>query len=231
MSDDDTPRERPSRRRSEWGDDRRAAVGREHRGGESGASIASERRKRGHPHGVPVVPDAVERELGGPGEIIGEAHEITEPWEILDRDLLPDEENIVRRSKRPSGDPLTVEDGAKMLRRFIRKELDDRSEKKRRADEYMAILDTTPSGRLAARVDVLERASKDADKDADLRLKTLEKDATFARNAAMSTLVFLILSVGAAGIWIGIREEKLANLIETVRDLRQHSTQSKDNTP
>lgn len=144
-------------------DDERALVGRGQRAAER-ASTASERRLRKAIRSQASspssgVPDMVERQLGAGYDDLG-GREITEPWEILDSDLLPAEAEIVKRSKRPSGDPLTVEDGAKMLRRIIRKELDDRSTEKRRADEYLAIIDTTPSGKLAGRVGALEKRTK-----------------------------------------------------------------------
>src|ERR1044071_9578928 len=46
-----------------------------------------------------------------------------------------------------------------MVRRFIRKELDDRSAEKKQADNPLAIIDSTPSGKLAARVTTLEKRS------------------------------------------------------------------------
>lgn len=175
MSDDsderDDDRKITARRaRSQWGDDERAAVGRGHReaDAETGASTASERRRAAlrarrvlsRPRGVPVIADPIERELGPVPEDLG-GREITEPWEILDRDeLTPDEARIVARSKRDSNDPLTFADGAKIMSRLIRKELDHRSEEKRRADELLAVVDSTPSGKLAARVGELEKRSK-----------------------------------------------------------------------
>lgn len=148
--DDPTPPRRP---RSHWGAEQRAHVGREHRQGEAHASTAGERRRAAS---SARPPDHVERELGPlPNDFGG--REITEPWEILDRqELRPEENRIIERSRRNSEDPLTLADGAKMMARIIRRELDDRSEKKQRADEMMAIIDTTPSGQLAARVAALE---------------------------------------------------------------------------
>jgi hypothetical protein len=170
--DDPTPPGRP-RRRAQTATERdlegiRARHERAQRSAAAEAeSLESERTRqhserkaaRSHAHGVPVIPDHVERELGGPGEVAGEAHEITEPWKTLDREeLKPYEATIVERSKRNSSDPITVADWAKTMALVMRRQLDERSEEKRRADAYMAVLDATPSGRLAARVAQLERA-------------------------------------------------------------------------
>jgi hypothetical protein len=141
-SDDDTPRARP-RARSQWDDDRRAVVGREHRGGESGGvSTASERRRQLARAPVAPVPDMVERELGGPQEIAA-ANEVTSPIEILlDRELEPDDIEHVRRLRRDSDDPYAML--LKLAKRQVAKEQEERSNNQERATQLLAILNRPP---------------------------------------------------------------------------------------
>lgn len=156
MTDDDpdenTPTERgrrtvQERARSEparWDDDRRAAIGREYRGGESTRHqrlmTDSESRRRS---ARSQLADHVERELGGPGEI---EPEITKPWAMLDREQLkPDELEIVRRSKRDSNDPVFFGDLAKLAALQFRQLIDDRSTRKEQANAILELIKHPPN--------------------------------------------------------------------------------------
>lgn len=83
----------------------------------------------------------------------------TNPWDVLDReDLTDDEMEVVRRSRRESSDPATVADVVKVLTRTMRKALDERSEQKKQLDEAAELLDRPPRGvvsKLEKRVDSL----------------------------------------------------------------------------
>lgn len=157
MSDsDDTPPGRPrARGRAQTSTERdiEGLRARAARHAAEEASLESERTRqhrermarRTHPHGV-AIPDAVERELGGIGEI---EHEPTKPWDMLDREQLkPDELEIVRRSKRDSSDPAVFSDLAKvtaLIHRCIDTLLKDRSTRKEQADAILELIKHPPN--------------------------------------------------------------------------------------
>lgn len=205
MDDDDpTPTRRP---RSHWDAEQRAHVGREHRGE---LSTASERRRSRASGATAAIADSIERELGPVPEEFG-GREITEPWEILDRqELSPEELRIVQRTKRNGKDPLLVEDGAKFLLRALRKELDDRSAEKRRANEILAVMDTSPNGKLALEVAAL-RGEATAAKSTALKLAdelgvrhsktrgTVHENLAEIIGASRLARILVIAALGGAG--------------------------------
>lgn len=143
MNDDDEDTERRRRPDSNWDDDKRANVGAQHR---FATDSAVRRRKaaRSHPNGVAVV-DPVIRDLSDTGEVEAiKTHEITEPVDLIDRDLSQAELEIVRRSRRDSTDVSTVADLAKLTKRLLDREADDRSSRKEQADQLMQLLNRPP---------------------------------------------------------------------------------------
>jgi hypothetical protein len=83
-------------------------------------------RVRTSPYGSPVTAGA-RRERD-------RASEITAPYEVLDRDPRPEELEIVRRSRRDSSDPITVQDAAKIinhLEKLVAHRLEESSERER----------------------------------------------------------------------------------------------------
>lgn len=138
--DEDTPtpprppseRTPPQLRRRSWGDAERAAVGAQHR------------RQQSNPFGVPLAADPVLRELGSPDSGPLQDREITSPVDLLDRDLSQDELEVVRRSRRNSGDPATYADVVKLAERLINRERKDRSSREEQANQLLALLDRPP---------------------------------------------------------------------------------------
>lgn len=84
------------------------------------------RRRAAPVHGVPLVPRAPEEPSG----------EVTEPHELLDRDLSEAQIEIVRRSRRNSDDPVFYGDLVKVVDRLTR----ERSENQQRNKLYEDIL-------------------------------------------------------------------------------------------
>lgn len=148
--EDDKITHRKSRAPSAWGDDERADVGRRHRTPPSGASLESERSakrrehkaSRTHPHGIPI-PDAVEREFGGTGEV---EHEVTEPIEVLRRSLEPEDREIIDRLRRDSDDPIiALFAGQLNLSNELRKlKIGDRSERRDQANQILELIKHPP---------------------------------------------------------------------------------------
>ncbi len=180
--DDEDDTQRSHKSRPKWGDDQRA-------------STASERRARMRSSGVPIVPDAIERELGG-GELGG--YEVTKPWEVLDRDELnADEVEIIRRSRRDSQDPVVYADLVKVISRAMKKELDDRSAEKQHADRIL---------------DLVKHPPHEAVRDLQVRMPLVEKGLDHVTGtvsvATKIVSVVLIAALGALGyvaakLWAG----------------------------
>ena len=151
------------------------------------------------------------------------------PHALLSRTTTHDELEIVRHFKLAGDQVALAEFVAKLmsetrsLRRDLNAKIDsDSSQNEHDMEALRALLSRPPNGRVAAlqdRVDKLEDASKDADRDAEHRLKRLEGDASFAKRTAQAVIVFLILAIGGAGVWLGVREERLGNVIDAVKDL------------
>lgn len=164
------------------------------------------------------------------------------PHELLARTTTPDELELLRHL-RLAGDKTALAEFAvktfaelRQLRHDFNRQVESASSDNEAAlKELRDLLSRPPNGRtraLEARVDKLEKV----DAQAERRLKDIEDDTSFAKRAAQGVIVFLILSIGAAGIWLGIREEKLSNLSDTVKDHdrkleRLRWSQPKDNTP
>jgi hypothetical protein len=139
----------PARRpRSEWDDARRAAAGAAYRkpGGDGMTDSERDRRRtRSHPFGVPIA-DHVERELGGPGEVLG--REVTGAVALLRRELDPEDLEHVQRLKRDSdiGSPLEALWGAnyRLSKELERLKRDDWSANKHQADAIIELLAHPP---------------------------------------------------------------------------------------
>lgn len=169
-----------------------------------------------------------------------------QPHELLARTTTPDELEILRHF-RIAGSRTALEEFVvklfgehRQLRRDLNRKIeDDSSDNEAALVELRTLLAKPPNGRVAelkkqvetmeeaidTRFDALERklaaeATTDQVEDVkdDHRFKSLEGDARFAKRTAQSVIVFLILSLGAAGIWIGIREQRLETVIETLKD-------------
>lgn len=165
-----------------------------------------------------------------------EEREITAPVDLFERPVRPTENELVRMLRRNPGQ--LAEFVAKVAARIHERERSDSDANRKALAEVRELLDRPPDGRvkelmvrvdaLAGRVAGLEQgliAARSGDQLQDVkddhRFKALEGDARFARRSAQAVLVFLILSIGGAGIWLGIREQKLENVIDDVRELKQ----------
>lgn len=168
-----------------------------------------------------------------------EEREVTAPIDLFERPVRPTEGELVRALRRNPAQ--LAEFVAKIAARLHERERDDSDANRRALAEVRTLLDRPPDGRLkdlAATVEALGRTVASLDRAAltadaggklrdladDVRIKALEGDAKFAKRAAQGVIVFLILSLGAAGLWLGIREQKLENVIEKVNDLQHQRT-------
>jgi hypothetical protein len=165
------------------------------------------------------------------------------PYGLLSRTTTHDELEILRHF-RLGGDQVALAEFVVKLfgeLRNVRRDLNEKIESDSSANErdmeaLRSLLSKPPNGRVQAlqdRIEKLEDASRDADRDAEHRLKRLEGDASFAKRTAQAVIVFLILAIGGAGVWLGIREERLGNVIDAVKELERHSRwhNAKDPSP
>lgn len=165
---------------------------------------------------------------------------VVEPREVptlsalVARTTTPDELEVLRHF-RIAGDKTAMAEflvkvfaDLRALRQDFNRKLEgDSSDNEQQAAELRALLERPPNGRVKAlqeRVDALERSlHKDevADAKADVadesRLKLLEGNAQFAKRAAQGVIVFLLVTIGAGGIWVGATNEKLNNVIDAVK--------------
>ena len=163
-----------------------------------------------------------------------EDREITEPVDVFRRPPRPTENELVRMLRRDPGQ--LAEFVAKIAVRLHERERGDSDANRKALAEVRALLDRPPDGRvkelqadverLNGAIATLERSALTAGADGrvrdlaeDVRIKALEGDAKFAKHIAQSVLIFLLLSIGAAGLWLGSKVEKLDNVIETVKQL------------
>ncbi len=181
-----------------------------------------------------------------------EEREVTAPIDLFERPVRPTEGDLIRALRRdPHQLAVFV---AKIAARIHERERGDSDANRKALAEVKALLDRPPDGRLnevrgavealGRSVAVLERSSLTADAGRklidladDVRIKALEGDARFAKRAAQSMIVFLILTLGAAGYWLGVKIQQLSGLIDSVKDLEHKSTPfrwpqaTKDNAP
>jgi len=160
-----------------------------------------------------------------------QTRETPTPYALLSRTTTHDELEIVRHFKLAGDQVALAEFVAKLMSelRQVRRDLNakiesDSSQNERDMEALRALLAKPPNGRVAAlqdRVDKLEDSSRDADKDAEHRLRKLEGDAAFARRSVQAVIVFLILSIGAAGIWLGSKSQQLESVLDDVKELKQ----------
>lgn len=158
------------------------------------------RHARSHPFGVQTIPDMVERELGGPGEIIG--REVTEPWDLLDRDLDPIDREHVDRMRRDSDDPYRlVYSLSKELTRLKREDL---SAQREQANQILQLIKHPPH----------EAVTKLQEQVADL-----ERDISPIRRAtkwAAGSVLAIAVACGAFLYSRGATEERAKARIETL---------------
>lgn len=152
MTDDDNT---PRIRRGPrvMSDDERALAGRR-------------RRAQSYPLGIPVAPD----------------RELTDPVLLLERGLLPEEQEIVQRSCRDGGEPVPYAQFAKLVHRQHEQE---RARRKRDTDRVREIEEL----RQAVSPEVVERI--------DRRLTTTEKTLRAARRLVIAAVIAV---AGSAGV-------------------------------
>jgi hypothetical protein len=121
---------------------------RSHRGDDQGASISSASRRRApqsHPRGVPLVgsddPDP---------DGLADVERDTSEFEILDAPLTEAEVEIIRRSRRDSGDNATFADVVRIVRRLASVRREERSNNKTRTNQLLELLDRPPGGNIKA---------------------------------------------------------------------------------
>lgn len=177
-----------------------------------------------------------------------EERDITAPIDLFERPVRATESELVRMLRRNPGQ--LAEFVAKVAARLHERERSDSEANRKALAEVKALLDRPPDGRLKelqasveaneGAIAALERAAMTADAGGklrdladDVRIAALEGDAKFAKRTAQAVIVFLILSLGAAGLWLGAKVEKLDSVIDDVKELKHKSAPQahKDSTP
>lgn len=141
------------------------------------------RRRSGHPHGFPVLPQSS-------GGIERDPEEITSPYDLIERELSASELEVIRRSRRNGGDYATVADIVKLAETLTK----ERSENRQRAKDAEIIL-RSPH-------EVAEKLNAELeDVRADVRIV---KDTVKTVNGALSAVKKWVLgSVAAAAAGVG----------------------------
>lgn len=258
FDDEPTPPERKSRprHRAETATERdlKGLSARAARHAAAEASMESERTRQhkermaacAHPREVPIPADMVERELGGPGEIIDP--EPTKPWAMLDRDELNDDElEILHRSRRESDSPATYKDIIKVSAKqakYIKALLDDRSARKESADAVIELIKHPPhEAVLTLQAEVRELQDENAALRSEITeirpvFKTVQRLAYWAFGVAGTVLVavgvFLYtrgFSEGSATTRADRMERDVQEIRQDVRQLQQRHSAPKGNEP
>lgn len=193
---DDTPRMRPPGQRRPGSlimtDTQRALAGAEHRRAET-AGIDSESRRARRSAAIPVpIPGPEPIGVPDSGEFEAQStDDITSPIIILDEEPNDEDREVVARSKRDSGSPMTVEDGAKLLRHFKKHVLklreDEQSNNKQRSNQLLELLNRPPD----------EATRKLSERLGELEASTSELKASFR---IVRIIVWLVIGSGSGSL-------------------------------
>jgi hypothetical protein len=239
MSDDDeTPRIGKPRARTHMSDDTRALTGAQHRRAASvlgGDGTPSERRRRrSHPQGVPVV-DPIVRELTAPGvspEI--DEHEITSPYDLLERPPTPAVIDTIRRSRRNSDDPATFGDVAKLADALTEARRKEKSNNEERANQLIELLGRPPHEdvvRLQTDVHALECDVAEIKSAVSIAVISVEALTRWWKPIRAVLIFLAIAALGAVGFFVdqimshaeskGEATIRIEHLEHSINDLRQ----------
>jgi hypothetical protein len=271
-ADDDTPPGRPRRARAQTSTERdiEGLTARAARHAAHEASLESERSRihreakarRTHPRGVAVQspPDMVERELSGTIDVPDEhEREITQPLDMLRRQLDEEEYRVVARMKRESDDPLTqLAQGQFNLAKEIRAlRLKDRSSNEEQANQILELIKHPPNEAVIALQEDTERIwrafaemgsqigtphteskGKGTVWESVHRSQTLHRWATWlggvALTAALGSVTYVVASIRASGADEVLRAQDrhdIDELKQELKEARRTIERLKDKTP
>jgi len=142
--------------------------------------------------------------------------DVTSPIDLLSREPDADEMDLIARSQYEAGDPVSMRDFAKVLKRIQKLQLDERSNNRERGEQLVQLLSEAPGGKVREEVRDLTR---------DMRL------VKWAAGAAVAAALGSLASV-AARIWdraeregeTTIRLKHIESAIERLQDRPTRNT-------